>query len=519
MRLIDKEMFDLNLENTLKSRLLLKTLFFSGILGLIGLLILGIFTYNSANSGFEKLSIEKLEVIASEVTADINSTGEVKANRTEELRRKINKKEKNYFKQGTGQIQILNKEGNLIVGKSGENTRNKSALVNKITQSDSNRFKYERNGTKMLAIYEYNSNLGWYVIVTDQLSTLTRFSTNVVWTMVISCIVAMILMGIGAVFVGNNITNPINKLVDTLKHTEQGDLTAKVDFADRDDELGMLGTSFNNMVDRQAEMINQVKEAVQTVTSSSEELSATIDETNQYIETTTSSITELTAGIQEVSSNAQSVSSSAQEMGTIVKEGDNAIEDAVNEMHVIRNTVEETAEVIKDLKGNSEEIGEIIELITNIAEQTNLLALNASVEAARAGEHGRGFAVVAEEIQSLAEETAEATDNIAELIKETQEGSQEAMDSIEKGTKEVAVGEEVIEQAGEAFAEIKEDIGETTRQIEDTSAATQQMASGADEVVNSTESISDMSGEINETSENLANEANKLKKLIEKFKV
>ncbi|SJZ81742.1 methyl-accepting chemotaxis protein [Selenihalanaerobacter shriftii] len=514
MQLIDKEMFDIDVERTLKSRLLLKTLIFSGILGLIGLLLLGIFTYNTATDGFKKLSTEKLDTISNELNYHFNGVNRSKQELINNLDG-LNKKEKRYFQNGTGQIYIIDKQGEILYG----NPKNSSKLLNSIQKNNTKILEYEFNGNRMIASYEYNSELGWHIIVADQVSNMTRFNKDVAWTMIITCLVAMALMGTGAVFVTNNITGPINQLVDILDKTEQGNLTAQVDFAHREDELGVLGTTFNNMIDKQADIIKQVKSSAQTVSSSSENLSTTIDESDQYIENTTANITELSASIQEIASNTEMVSSSAERMTETVDDGSQSIEKAVTEMHSIRNMVEESASIIGNLGAKTKEIEEIINLITNIAEQTNLLALNATIEAARAGEHGRGFAVVAEEIQNLAEETSNATEDIAKLIRETQKGSEEAITAIEEGTEEVAVGEEVITKAGDAFEEISEAINETSSQIKDSSAAAQQMAAGADQVVDSTENIDDMSKEMKKTSESLTEEAIDLKGLVDQFKV
>ncbi|SJZ89118.1 methyl-accepting chemotaxis protein [Selenihalanaerobacter shriftii] len=514
MRLINKEMFDIDVERTLKSRLLLKTLIFSGILGLIGLLLLGVFTYNTATDGLQKLSTEKLETISNELNYYFN---EVNMSQEELIKNldDLDAKEKKYFQNGTGQIYIIDKQGKVLYGKSSDSLK----LIDHIQENKTSRLEYEVNNNNMMATYEYNSDLGWYIIVADQISNMTRFNKDVAWTMIITCLVAMALMGTGAIFVTNNITGPINQLVDILNKTEQGDLTAQVSFAYREDELGVLGTTFNNMIDKQGDIINRVKVAAQTVSSSSEDLSTTIDESNQYIGTTTSNITELSASIEEIASNTEMVSSSAERMNTTVDNGSKSIEQAVTEMESIRNMVEESAGIIGNLGEKTKEIEKIINLINNIAEQTNLLALNATIEAARAGEHGRGFAVVAEEIQNLAEETSNATKDIAQLISETQKGSAEAITAIEEGTKEVAVGEEVITKAGNAFEEINEAISETSFQIRDASAAAQQMAVGADQVVDSTENIADMSEEMKETSESLAEEATDLKGLVDQFKV
>ena len=105
---------------------------------------------------------------------------------------------------------------------------------------------------------------------------------------------------------------------------------------------------------------------------------------------------------------------------TRADEGNRALADAVRQMHLIRGVVEDSVSKVNELGEHSEEIGIIVNTITDIAKQTNLLALNATIEAARAGEHGKGFAVVAEEVGSLAAESSQSADEIGILIKDIQ---------------------------------------------------------------------------------------------------
>jgi twitching motility protein PilJ len=117
------------------------------------------------------------------------------------------------------------------------------------------------------------------------------------------------------------------------------------------------------------------------------------------------------------------------------EKGTQAVEDSIKGMNEIRNQIQETSKRIKRLGESSQEIGEIVELISDITEQTNVLALNAAIQAASAGDAGRGFTVVAEEVQRLAERSAEATKQIAAIVKTIQTDTQDAVSAMEQSTR------------------------------------------------------------------------------------
>ncbi len=130
-------------------------------------------------------------------------------------------------------------------------------------------------------------------------------------------------------------------------------------------------------------------------------------------------------------------------------------------MNEIRDQIQETSKRIKRLGESSQEIGEIIELISDITEQTNVLALNAAIQAASAGEAGRGFSVVAEEVQRLAERSGEATKQIGALVRTIQTDTHDAVSAMEKSTQGVVEGAKLSDAAGQSLA----NIGRISRQL------------------------------------------------------
>jgi len=136
---------------------------------------------------------------------------------------------------------------------------------------------------------------------------------------------------------------------------------------------------------------------------------------------------------------------------------------------------EEISKVIAELGHNSNQIGQIIELISGIAEQTNLLALNAAIEAARAGEAGKGFSVVADEIRKLAEESADASDRIAELIVEIRKGVDNAVHMMDNGIKSVDSSVEAIQENGDIFAAINKEAEQLKNIVADVTRSVRKM--------------------------------------------
>jgi methyl-accepting chemotaxis protein len=196
-------------------------------------------------------------------------------------------------------------------------------------------------------------------------------------------------------------------------------------------------------------------------------------------------INEMSTALQQLAGNTQQVSASSITATSTAVEGEQQIQKAINQINTINSTVNSTALVVQGLGAKSQEIGGIVDVITQIAEQTNLLALNAAIEAARAGEQGRGFAVVADEVRKLAEDSGEAAKRIAELIGVVQNEAQKAVEAMREGTTEVAAGMKAIAEAGDYFARIEQAIKTVNDQIQEMSAASEEIAASVDSTLQS----------------------------------
>lgn len=219
------------------------------------------------------------------------------------------------------------------------------------------------------------------------------------------------------------------------------------------------------------------------------EISSGADIQRQQTEGSSAAIQEINHGIHEITETAKELSEISIATADEANEGNVMIYKTVQQMQLINEKVSTSSEMVKKLNHRSEEIGDIVKIITDIASQTNLLALNAAIEAARAGEHGKGFAVVADEVRKLAEESVGSASKITSIIKSIQEDTVSSAKSMDQVINEAKTGLEVVKETGEIFGRIYESINGVANRIKqialsstDVSAATKQVSLSLNEM-------------------------------------
>jgi twitching motility protein PilJ len=284
-------------------------------------------------------------------------------------------------------------------------------------------------------------------------------------------------------------------LLSIVSGAAEGDLTVKAEVTA--DALGSVADAFNLMINGLTALVSQASNVAHEIQSStgdilqaSERMRRGAEQQTTQIQSAAGAVNDMSHTIQRMAENAEAATQASLRATQAAVKGGTSVTETIKGMQRIRAAVQTTGKKIKGLGERSLEIGAIIEVINEIATQTNLLALNAAIEAARAGEQGRGFAVVADEVRKLAERAARATKDITSLIKGIQVETSEAVTVMEEGTREVEEGTKLADQAGAALREIEQIVKQTSGLVTDITNSAANQVKVSESVVTSMDSIS-----------------------------
>ncbi|WP_332647623.1 methyl-accepting chemotaxis protein [Lysinibacillus sp. 54212] len=323
-----------------------------------------------------------------------------------------------------------------------------------------------------------------------------------------------------ALLLSRSIINPLKQIILSTEKIAKGDLGTSV-LLNRKDELGKLAEAFEKMRLELRSLITKIDEAsdkmlsnasllvhntdenvaatedittaMQNVSDGAESQSTNLAHSSNYLE-------EISQGMYETTKSVQTVTDLSLHAKETAQSGNEVVQQTLQQIHTIQQTVGHANNVVSHLGNKSQEINQIISIITDIADQTNLLALNAAIESARAGEHGKGFAVVADEVRKLAEQSSHSANNIRLLINEIQMETEKAIQSMTGGIKAVEVGSNLAEKTGDEFNNITNIIEKISRQTLDVFGV-------VEEINTNTTNIAETINHISTISESLANNA------------
>jgi twitching motility protein PilJ len=315
----------------------------------------------------------------------------------------------------------------------------------------------------------------------------------------------------------------ILRLMDELGELAEGNLTINASVTE--DITGAVADSINYTVEELRSLVRginnatvQMDQAAGLAGQVSESLQQASRRQTEGIEETSAAVVDLAQSVQQVSGNAAESARVAEQSLAAAEKGQQAVANAISSMNGLREQIQETSKRIKRLGESSQEIGEIVELISDITEQTNVLALNAAIQAASAGEAGRGFSVVAEEVQRLAERSADATKQIAAIVKTIQSDTQETVAAMEVSTQGVVEGAKLSDTAGQTLAEIGDVSKTLAGLIADISAATQSQAESTAKVAETMQDIKAISAQTSSGTQQTAESIGGMKQLAQDLK-
>jgi methyl-accepting chemotaxis protein len=400
---------------------------------------------------------------------------------------------------------------------------------------------FDYMGEPWIGYFDEVPQMDWHVIVQVPVSEVNAPLTRLVTVLVVAMVALLAVTILVSIIVGTYIVKPLTGAVNIADRVAAGDLNVSID-VDRKDEIGKLSTSMRSMVDSLREkgdalrtmaqkdltveifrasdkdslaesmitMRDSLREVLQGVQLAVEQVAAGSDQVSNASQALSQGATESAASLEEISSSVNQINGQARQNADNANEASSIARDASSQASEGDQKMTRLQEAMTNISDSSEQISKIVKTIDDIAFQINLLALNANVEAARAGKYGKGFAVVAEEVRNLAVRSADAV--------------QETSAVVEESLRSISSGHELSEETGQQLRQITEGSAKVATLLEEIAAASKEQSQAIDQVTEGLGQVDDVTQqntasaeESASASEELASQAELLKRTVAEF--
>lgn len=413
-----------------------------------------------------------------------------------------------------------------------------------ITEAEDKRFmefilpiKASKNyrGTNCLACHQVKEGemLGAVKIAYDLSSIDDEIKKSITHASILQFIITILSFGLLSFIIYKLVVSRLKKLKHAITEAEKSlDLTKELKVPYHD-ELGEVTETFNRMMSTFKQSLLSVSSVTDNLMTSAKKVDELAELTKEEIleqkkgtDSVAAAINQLDVSAHEVVRNTKGAAKKSEETHQNASKSLSLVEKATQGINELRDQVSENADLMGDLHEQTEQVGLILDVITNIAEQTNLLALNAAIEAARAGEQGRGFAVVADEVRSLATRTRESVLQVQQTIQSLQDGADTAADSMKKVSSQASEKAKEVSDVATLLIDITQQIKDLDVLNCEIASAAEQQNLAADEINNNVVNISDIAEhssddviQSKQISEHLLALAQELNKQVSRFKL
>ncbi|HBB66289.1 MAG: hypothetical protein A2X28_08570 [Elusimicrobia bacterium GWA2_56_46] len=349
----------------------------------------------------------------------------------------------------------------------------------------------------------------------DKIIRISRQATTLILSITFLIVIVSIFGGLAVI---RSIRVPVEKILKSIDEVKGGDLTANIESIKSGDEFELMGDSFNSMVAHLKDFMGVAHKLSGDTNTTVISVAATTGQASRNMGQIQNSIQQIATATSQVAKSTQEITVLAQGANKSVESGSTNISRVLENFRSVQIITETTGRSVTKLNQRSQEISEIVGLITKISDQTNLLALNAAIESARAGEAGRGFAVVADEVRKLAESSSQSAEKISRIIKEIQTDMLGVVQASSKAVEETRAVLELMIKMQDGYGEMVGAIKGISAQVEAIAATSEETAASAEEVTAGAEEQTAAITQISGIVEKLAMGASDLQGELNKFK-